>query len=95
MASSVRLCFYCLEFQTIQDPEYAPSTKKSKPQTFRNSYQSVYNTSTKQKEHLVVGSREEGGGGRSSRTCSIQQWNFRIRSTTTDGDQPVADFVFL
>lgn len=78
----------------MQDPQYAPSTKKSKPQTYRNSYQAVYNISTKQKEHLVAGDREKEGG-RSSRTCSIHQWNFRIGSTTTDGDQPVADCVFL
>lgn len=50
--------------------------------------------STKQKEHLVAGNREKEGEG-TSRTCSIQQWNFRIGSTTTDGDQPVADFIFL
>jgi hypothetical protein len=75
----------------MQNPEYAPSAKMSNPQTCRDSYQALSNTNTKQRKHLVAGDREKEGE-RSSRTCSIQQWNFRIGSTATDGDQPVADF---
>ena len=47
----------------MRDPEYAPSTGGSKPQTCRDSCHAVYNTSSKQKEHAGAGDRGKRGRG--------------------------------